>query len=274
MASRTQTCAVDEIEFRNGSHAPPGSAEADGARRKAEIAEAIGTPLERFAGIDTQLSGASVDLKSVCEAIRCDAVFAARVVELSCLLAGEAGPAISCIEEAVVLQGPERFRMTLLSAALLDLRSGAALPVDDPALVRHGVLSALAAERLARRIRYPRSDLAYLMGLVHSLGNLHGRRMCALMGNGAAERRGKQTLSEDAALELAGGAGSQARARDENLGWEFEPKLASLLGQQLKMQEIRLDAALLQIVELSCAKARARSREVLGWACALAALGN
>ena len=268
MSTRTQPCTIDRIALR-GAQRRNDSAALHDAPPDLVFARAHNSPLERFAGIDAQLNGSSVDLKSVCDAIRRDPLLAGRVVQLSRALAGDSGAGISCIEEAVVLQGAERFRMTLLSAALLDLRSRAAFPLNDPGLVRHGVLSALAGERLARRARYPRADLAYLFALVHPLGNSRGRRICRWSRDAAAEA---EADSPERVHDGITAAGFDERAAIAD--WHFDPPLAALLGSQLKMQEFRLDSALARIVELACARACARSREVLEWSCALEALGN
>ncbi|MGB9333571.1 MAG: HDOD domain-containing protein [Candidatus Acidiferrales bacterium] len=269
MSTRTQPCTIDRIALRTGAPKRNDSAASHDAPRDLGFAPAFNSPLERFAGIDAQLNRSSVDLKSVCDAIRCDPLLAGRVVQLSRALAGDSGAGISCIEEAVVLQGAKRFRMTLLSAALLDLRSRAAFPLNDPGLVRHGVLSALAGERLARRAGYPRADLAYLLALVHPLGNSHGRRICRRSRGVAAEAE-----ADSPERGHDGNTAARSIERAANPDWHFDPPLASLLGRQLNMHEVRLDSALVRIVELACAKACSRSREVLEWSCALEALGN
>ena len=269
LSTRTQPCTIDRAELEPHAQTASASPGSGNAAPDFAFAPAPNSPLARFAGIDAQLNGSSVDLKSVCDAIRRDPLLAGRVVQLSRALAGESGSGISCIEEAVVLQGAERFRMTLLSAALLDLRSRAAYPLNDPGLVRHGVLSALAGERLARRARYPRADLAYLFALVHPLGNSRGRRICRWSRDAAAEAE-----ADSPERVHDGNSAASLNERAAIADWHFDPPLASLLGGQLKMHEVRLEPALVRIVELACTKACARSREVLEWSCALEALGN
>lgn len=226
-------------------------------------------PLDQFTEIDSQLTVPSVDLKSVCDAIRCDAIVAGRVLQLSRLLAAESNAAIGCIEEAVVLQGAQRFRMTLLSAALLDLRSRNVFPLNDPGLVRHSILSALVGERLACREGYAHAGQAYLLALVHPLGKSRSPRTCNFPRDASAAPL-KNSASQKSELANT----SICKERSGALELQFAPPLDALLADRFHLKPGALDPSLNRIVEQACAKACTRSREVQEWAFALDALGN
>lgn len=269
MSTRTQPCPSDAIEQARSSQRRHNPANANVPQHQPEITGATSLPLDQFAEIDSQLTVPSVDLKRVCDAIRCDAIVAGRVLQLSRLLAAESNAVIGCIEEAVVLQGAQRFRMTLLSAALLDLRSRSVFPLNDPGLVRHSILSALVGERMAGREGYAQTGQAYLLALVHPLEQSRGPRACSFRreGSSAAPKNASPHKPEPA-------SSSSSDVRGAAIELQFAPPLDTLLAERFQVKAGALDPPLQRIVEQACAKACTRSREVQEWTFALDALGN
>jgi HDOD domain len=279
LSTRTQPCPTDRIERGPSSQTRRNNANSNSANstfvnpddpaRQSAIIAATCLPLDQFAEIDAQLTAPSVDLKSVCDAIRCDAIVAGRVLQLSRLLAAELSAVIGCIEEAVVLQGAQRFRMTLLSAALLDLRSRNVFPLNDPGLVRHSILSALIGERLACREGYAHAGHAYLLALVHPLGKSRAARACNFPRDASAAPPKNSSTHKPEPASI-----SSTAARGAAFELQFAPPLEALLGDRFQLRAGALDPSLQRIVEQACAKACTRSREVQEWSFALDALGN
>lgn len=108
------------------------------------------------------------------EVIGHDAALAAQVLQLANSALLGYGPACSTLSEAVMRIGFERVRMLVMAAGASGALSRRLVGyrLGDDYLWRHSVAVARAAQLLARAVRYPGHEEAYVAGLLHDMGKL------------------------------------------------------------------------------------------------------
>ncbi|MBZ2167333.1 HDOD domain-containing protein [Marinobacter sp. F4216] len=111
--------------------------------------------------------------RSISDLASMDTALVARVLSL----ANSSSPkpeSITSIDEALIRLGSERFRSLVLTAALqqlpLDLGYEEWLQLRD--FWRHSLSTALTARALATLTRYPSPDQAFMLGILHNVGEL------------------------------------------------------------------------------------------------------
>jgi len=146
-----------------------------------------------------------------------DPALSARLMKLANSSAFRRGDAVSSLEQATLRLGMKAVKLMSLSFSLAGALPGRgdAPGFDYGACWRHSLTLAVAGRSLARLLKSPRADEAFLCGLLSRLGQL------ALI----------QCIPEDYAsvLEQAHGSLPPAEQEREQLGFDFHQVSASLL---------------------------------------------
>jgi putative nucleotidyltransferase with HDIG domain len=111
---------------------------------------------------------------SICDLIRMDQALTAQVLQMANSALLGYGPTCSSISDAVMRIGFNRLRTLVIgvttSGPLTRRLSGYNLQEGD--LYRHSLAAAMAAQRIARFLRYPDPEEAYVAGLLHDMGKM------------------------------------------------------------------------------------------------------
>ena len=217
-------------------------------------AEQIAHFVDLVLDVDVRLDAHAMDLKEIAAAVRRDPALTQGLIRFSPLLADTPRLAPASLEEVAVLLGRERFRLALVSSALLDQRGRLFSVPPRGSVLRHSLMSAFACERLARWSAFHDLELAYLGGLLHRMASLVPAANTEKLARGRLrERRAAQSSPEWQSAPPACGT--------ENPG-ALEPGghgLASLLEKQFRRRSAPAELLLEHLVAAACAIARARA---------------
>ncbi|MFO7528546.1 MAG: HDOD domain-containing protein [Marinobacter sp.] len=112
--------------------------------------------------------------QTISDIISADTALVVRVLSLANSTMDTHEGRIQSIEQALVRLGPQRLRTLVLTAALNQLQFG--LDTDDWRQVRdfwrHSLTTALTARALATLTAYPYPEEAYMLGMLHNVGEL------------------------------------------------------------------------------------------------------
>jgi len=215
-----------------------------------EIARFVNLVLD----VDARLDAHAVDLKEIAAAVRKDSALTQGIILFSPLLADTPGPAPASLEEVAVLLGRERFRLALVSCALLDQRGRLFSIPPREAVLRHSLMSAFACDRLARWSAFHDIELAYLGGLLH--------RLASLVPAGNTEKQARTKVREHRASESFPEwqpAPPACAAENPEALAPGGRALASLLEKQLRRRSAPAELLLAHLVAAACAIGRARA---------------
>lgn len=145
-------------------------------RRKQRLMAILGQGLptlpQYVLDLNALLNSPSVDLKKVGKVVRTDPSLSAQVLRLcNSALFGLRRRVIS-IEQAAILLGTERLRTMVLTCSVMQFAGKRVPPGQLTAFWQHSFLAALLSERIARQIDYFEKEQAYLVGLLHDIGQL------------------------------------------------------------------------------------------------------
>jgi putative nucleotidyltransferase with HDIG domain len=111
---------------------------------------------------------------SICDLIRMDQALTAQVLQMANSALLGYMPTCSSISDAVMRIGFNRLRTLVIgvttSGPLTRRLDGYNLQEGD--LYRHSLAAAMAAQRIARFLRYPDPEEAYVAGLLHDMGKM------------------------------------------------------------------------------------------------------
>jgi putative nucleotidyltransferase with HDIG domain len=112
---------------------------------------------------------------------------------------------ISTVQQAVTLLGFSTLKNVLLSASVFDIYKISSMSIDVPGLWKHSVASASAAKLIAKKVRYPHTEKAFTIGLLHDVGKIViARYMPHALREIAVMVRQKQCAMYDAEMEIIG----------------------------------------------------------------------
>jgi putative nucleotidyltransferase with HDIG domain len=136
------------------------------------VADALPMPEGRIFDLVRLLAEPVKDLKAITEIVRHESLLNTQILDLvnsSTLASGYEPPHFS---EALVLVGAERLSILAAGCAVAEF-AGSHLPAET---IRdfwyHSLLTALAAEKIAREFHPESIERAYLAGLLHDIGRL------------------------------------------------------------------------------------------------------
>jgi len=142
-----------------------------GALPASQTARPSGQEVARFVElvleVDSLLDTHAVDLKRIAGTVRRDSRLTQGIIAFSALLADPPRLAAGSLEEVAVLLGSERFRLALVSSALLDERGRLFSAPLRGTVVKHSLMSAFACGQLAHWSAFHDPEFAYLAGLLH-----------------------------------------------------------------------------------------------------------
>ncbi|OZB19981.1 MAG: histidine kinase [Marinobacter sp. 34-60-7] len=131
---------------------------------------------------------AGVNYRDISRIVTTDTALVARILSLANSALYRSDPPIRSVEQALLRLGTHRFQTLLLTSALrqllFDLGGDEWQQLRD--FWRHSLTTALTARALATLTRYPDPDEAFLLGMIHNIGELMAIR------TGSPEQ--KQTL--------------------------------------------------------------------------------
>ncbi|RBW50627.1 HDOD domain-containing protein [Marinobacter sp. F3R11] len=112
--------------------------------------------------------------REISEIIASDTALVVRILALANSSLYGPAPGVRSIEQALMRLGNKRFKTLILTAALrqvmFDLGDGAWQQLRD--FWRHALTTALTARALATLTRYPEADEAFMLGMLHNIGEL------------------------------------------------------------------------------------------------------
>lgn len=120
--------------------------------------------------LNSLLSITPVNLKRVSQVIRSDPGLAEQLIRLCNSPIFDLSHQVFTVEEAVVLLGADRLRILVLACHLLEDAGRRLKPGELQPFWRRCSLVALLSEHIARWVRYPHPEQAYLAGLLHDIG--------------------------------------------------------------------------------------------------------
>jgi len=193
------------------------------------------------------LSTVPVDLKRVGDIIRERPNLSAHIIYLCKLAMPDFQNQITSVDHCVVFLGIDQMR-TLILACCMVSDIGSHYSSDQVrSFWQHSVLTASLSERIARYMNYPRSENAYLAGLLHDAGAL---ALVRWAGGGRSPRElpnamcGEMTEAERESLGLdhcfVGGLMGRA--------WRLPAEIIDVLEHHHNPQEAKCDQALVGIV--------------------------
>ncbi|HEX4074106.1 MAG TPA: HDOD domain-containing protein [Candidatus Acidoferrales bacterium] len=118
------------------------------------------------------LASSPVDLKRISEVIQSDPGLTGQVIHLCNSALFGIRRRIFKVEEAAILMGADRLRTLVFTCYLMDCSSKWLQERGIQEHWRHSFMVALLSERVARAIKHPMPDQAYLSGLLHDVGKL------------------------------------------------------------------------------------------------------
>lgn len=232
------------------------------ARVMALLAEGLPTLPVYVFRLNSLLSSAPVDLNRVAEVIRTDPSLSAQVMRLCNTALFNPEDRAASIEDAVIILGTDRLRTLVLTCSLVEYADQEFTPVAIQSFWQHSFLTAILSERIARWTGYPKSEQAYMAGLLHDIGLL------PLLALAAREHR------PFPALQLNTWGESTEREREDfgtdhcSLGrwigihWNFPTEMVDVFEHHHRPLEALHDPLLVGIVaaaDRSCHKRSVRS---------------
>ncbi len=118
------------------------------------------------------LEDPDASLSEVGDVIALDPVLTARCLRLVNSPTFAARGQVETIHAAVTRLGAQEVRSLLLTATMLEALRTESTRLNLSEIWRHAIASGVLARRLARDLREPEVDRAYLAGLLHSLGEV------------------------------------------------------------------------------------------------------
>ena len=174
--------------------------------------------------------------REISEIVSSDTALVVRVLALGNSALYGAAPGIRSIDQALLRLGTQRFKTLILTAALqqvlLELGAGAWQQLRD--FWRHALTTALTARALATLTRYPEADEAFMLGMLHNIGEL-----IAIKTPDAEARQVYMNHQADIAAELV-------------TSWGLGPLAADAMRyQQALPSELRDAGHLVKVISLS-----------------------
>lgn len=112
--------------------------------------------------------------RAISEIVASDTALVVRILALANSALYGPTPGIRSIDQALMRLGTRRFKTLILTVALrqvlFDLGGGAWQQLRD--FWRHALTTALTARALATLTRYPEADKAFMLGMLHNIGEL------------------------------------------------------------------------------------------------------
>ncbi|WP_309045969.1 HDOD domain-containing protein [Marinobacter sediminicola] len=112
--------------------------------------------------------------RAISEIVSSDTALVVRILALANSALYGPTPGIRSIDQALMRLGTQRFKTLILTVALrqilFDLGGGAWQQLRD--FWRHALTTALTARALATLTRYPEADEAFMLGMLHNIGEL------------------------------------------------------------------------------------------------------
>ena len=118
------------------------------------------------------LASSPVNLKRISEVIQSDPGLTGQVIHLCNSALFGLRRRIFKVEEAAILMGADRLRTLVFTCYLMDSSSKWLQERGIQEHWRHSFIVAILSERIARAIKHPMPDQAYLSGLLHDVGKL------------------------------------------------------------------------------------------------------
>ena len=174
--------------------------------------------------------------REISEIVASDTALVVRILALGNSPLYGSAPGIRSVDQALLRLGTQRFKTLLLTAALqqvlLELGAGAWQQLRD--FWRHALTTALTARALATLTRYPEADEAFMLGMLHNIGEL-----IAIKTPDAEARQEYMNRQSDIAAELV-------------TSWGLGPFAADAMRyQQAPPSELRDAGHLVKVISLS-----------------------
>jgi putative nucleotidyltransferase with HDIG domain len=193
------------------------------------------------------LAAQQVDLNRVTQVIRTDPSLTAQLLRMWNSSGGGANASAETLEEIVVLLGRERLRTLVLTCSLMRQSDRAVAVGDLEVLWQHSFLTARLSEALARELRFPQTELAYLAGLLHDIGRLALLEMGFEHGLTPEET----CTGHDQPGREAPGMNHCAAGRALGIAWNFPAPLIEAIERHHEPERATLDPLLVSIVALA-----------------------
>ncbi|MFQ5572561.1 MAG: HDOD domain-containing protein, partial [Rhodothermales bacterium] len=118
-------------------------------------------------------NGGDVDIRELASLISKDQAMTARILRVANSSFYGLPRRVETLSKAVVILGMHTVRSIALRAAMLGMQpSGGALQTPVEALWKHSMAVASAAQLLAKRLKLPDPEVAFVAGLLHDLGKV------------------------------------------------------------------------------------------------------
>jgi signal transduction histidine kinase len=174
--------------------------------------------------------------REISEIVASDAALVVRILALANSALYGPTPGIRSIDQALLRLGTRRFKTLILTAALrqvlFELGGGAWQQLRD--FWRHALTTALTARALATLTRYPEADEAFMLGMLHNIGEL-----IAIKTPDAETRQQYMNRQSDIAAELV-------------TSWGLGPLAADAMRyQQALPSELRDAGHLVKVISLA-----------------------
>jgi putative nucleotidyltransferase with HDIG domain len=142
------------------------------ARVLAILSEGLPALPRQLLQLNSLLSSSPVNVREVSSVIRGLPSLAAQLLRLCDSAPFGLRWRVERVEQAAILLGPERLQNLLFASHLMEVTRGLFTPAQAEPFWRHSLLTALASERLVRRLQVGDEDQAYLGGLLHDVGRI------------------------------------------------------------------------------------------------------
>lgn len=117
-------------------------------------------------------SDVNTDIEKICQTIMTDQSLTARVLRLSNSSFYGRSKEVSTLREAIVLLGFKTLRSLIVATSTHSIYQGISDSQFREKLWEHTLATALAARLIARAIRHPHAEEAFIAGLMHDIGKL------------------------------------------------------------------------------------------------------
>ena len=167
----------------------------------ASFAERLGDSVANTAGwgaLLAKLDSTETDIQDLTAEVGREPGLASRVLRLANSASIGMPGRIASLHRALVLLGQKRVRTLVLSTMVLNsLKGKGEIPLDMTTFCRHGAVTGLIAESIARHLRrYCRIDVeeAFAAGIVHDMGKLALAAICPGVFLAAREKGGARNV--------------------------------------------------------------------------------
>ncbi len=116
-------------------------------------------------------SDINTNIERVCQAISVDQSMTARILKISNSTFYGRSKEVGSLKEAVILLGFKTLRSMVLAASTRSLYDGSDTRISE-ALWEHSLATALAGRIIARSVKHPYVEEAFICGLMHDIGKL------------------------------------------------------------------------------------------------------